>query len=69
MRHGTVECKTRNAHGVVYLWWLKLDSRVVDVRMVYTDDLLYLLYLSAQLTRWYTLTGAVMVESGQLIAQ
>src|SRR5882762_7160871 len=28
-----------------------------------------LLYLSAQLTRWYALTGAMMVESGQLVAR
>ena len=28
-----------------------------------------LLYLSAQLLRWYTLAGVVMVESGQLVAQ
>src|SRR2546427_10670719 len=28
-----------------------------------------LLYVSAQLTWWYTLTGAMMVESGRLVAQ
>jgi hypothetical protein len=28
-----------------------------------------LLYLSAQLTQWHTLTGVMMVESRQLIAQ
>ena len=30
--------------------------------------LLHLLYVSAQLLRWHALTGAVMVESRQLIA-
>ena len=28
-----------------------------------------LLYVSAQLAWWYTLTGAMMVESGRLVAQ
>jgi hypothetical protein len=27
-----------------------------------------LLYVSAQLQRWQTLTGTVMIESGQLVA-
>jgi hypothetical protein len=31
--------------------------------------LLYLLYVSTQLLWWYTVTSAMMVKSGQLVAQ